>query len=175
MKNICKIILMLAICACLTLPFAGCDTYSDKSNKKCGGIVDSFNIEEIYCEFKEGELLYGKVESGYYPELIVTFKQGTTISEHCYCSEITIYVSDFAKCEETTLEDLLSNDEFLKILQEEIRIRSITIEGTTSGATTYFNGTDNLAYLLYYDFFKEYTATPNVENPLDYKGYIKFN
>ena len=174
MKNICKIILALAICACLALPFAGCDTYSDNPNKNCGGIVDSFNIEEKYIEFQEGDMLYGIVDSGYYPELTIKFKQEVITTEHCYCSEITIYVSDFEKYGETTLRDLLSNDEYLNILQED-RIRSIAIEGTSSGATTYFEGTDNLAYLLYYEFYEEYKESPVIDNPLEYSGYVKLN
>jgi len=175
MKSICKIILALAICTCLALPFAGCDTYSDNPDKNCGGIVDSFNIEEKYIEFKEGDMLYGIIESGYYPELTVKFKQDVIITEHCYCSKLTIYVSDFEKYEETTLEDLLINDDFLNILQEEFRISSIAIEGNTSGATTYFDGTENLAYLLYYGIYDKYTESPTIDNPLEYSGYVKLN
>ncbi len=52
MKNICKIILALAICACLALPFAGCDTYQNSEN--CGGIVRGYEYigeEEIQIPF----------------------------------------------------------------------------------------------------------------------------
>lgn len=166
MKKISNVFLMLAFVS--ILPFAGC-------NISCGGIVKSFEIKDEYIEIKEGSMLYGMVESGYYPQLRVTFKQGTTLSDDCCCSELTIYAYDFENYGANNLEDLLINTDFLTILQDEHRISTALVVNNVTTPTTYFGGTDTLAYLLYYDFYEEYIESPIIENPADYKGYIKVN
>ena len=173
MKGIRKVLLLILACICLTLLLTACNTSSDNSEKNCGGIVESYEIKEIYKEIKEGDFLFGIVESGYYQQLTVTFNN--TTNAHCYCSEITIYKSDFEQYTASTLNELLSNDDFLSFIQENMRIDSISIEGTTSGARTYFMGIDNLAYLLYYDIYEDYIESPVINKPLEYSGYIKFN
>lgn len=164
MKNIYKIILSLAICICLALPFAGC-------NRNCGGIVKSFEIKDVYREVREDDMMFEMgYASGYYPQLRVTFKRGKPLSDNCRCSELTIYTYDFENYGANKLDELLTNTDFLNILQEEHRISSIWVVNNVTTPTTYIGGTDTLAYLLYYDFYDEH-----VENPSDYKGYIKVN
>lgn len=175
MKLFKRLFAFVAICLCCsTLSTAvGCNELSDEE-KNYGGVISSFEFIDVYVKFDEGDMPYGEVESGYYPQLTEYFNQ-EEFEEHCYCSRLTVYFTDFEKYGETDLKDLLSNTDFLNILQEEHRIGSILISNNRAGATTYFYEADNIAYLLYYDFYEDYIPSPEIEKPLEYIGFIKLN
>lgn len=161
MKNICKIILALAICACLALPFAGCDTYQNSEN--CGGIVRGYEYigeEEIQIPFTENkyftsvriEVTFKKNSNKYYPYLIVV----ESFFEYYNCDSIEeLFVNkDFINSYAKLMTVKVENDKSI------IGINKALI----SNASVYF-----------YEGITENNGPIKIEDFNNYIGYFNYN
>lgn len=152
MKNICKIILALAICACVALPFAGCDTYQNSEN--CGGIVKGYKYigeKGEYNTYVEIELAFNKTADIFYPYIIV----------------IDSFFEDYG-CK--SVEELFVNDDFIKAYGN-----TLALEVENSKAIFDIGKTFKYVSVYFYEGVSEYNGLIKIDNLTNYIGYFNYS
>ncbi|MDE6586130.1 MAG: hypothetical protein K2K80_05580 [Clostridia bacterium] len=175
MKNICKTILALALCICLAISFVGCDTYSYDLTKNCGGIIKSLSITERYYEIEEGDILWGEIDSNYYPELTVTYDISAV---NYYFPTLTVSTADFTTYKCHTLQELLQNSEYKEYVVSYFGSLPVPYEYVDKESRTYkiMNKRENLAYTLYYNKLEAPPTFTYADLDLNkFIGFINYN
>ncbi len=102
MKNLRRTIFLLAVCACMIIPFVGCDTYQNSEN--CGGIVKSYACigeTDIKIPFSDNEY-YTAVQ------IEVAFRENSN-KAYPYIIVVESFFEDY-NC--STVEELLASEGF---------------------------------------------------------------
>lgn len=161
MKNICKIILALAICVCLALPFAGCDTYQNSEN--CGGIVKGY---ECLGE-TEKSITFPYEEHWTVMEIEISFDNNSDIF-YPFTLVSQCYFEDY-NC--ATVDQLFKNEDFINTYSTTMMLEVKNGKAIFSMNKAFQSNTS----VYFYEGITENNGPIKIEDFNNYIGYFNYN